>query len=112
MFLTECPILTPEIVWSGGAIHCKQTDPWTLRELLSTLERFKDETIADTKFYFFIDALNEFDGSHDDLADIPALLCDGHNIKICLSSREWPSSNTTLAWIGKRESTPGQKDPH
>ncbi|KAK3388050.1 YhhN-like protein-domain-containing protein [Podospora didyma] len=88
--LTECPVLMPEIVPERWNNPLQQTDPWTLRELLSTLKRFKDTTTPDTKFCFFIDALDEFDGNHNDLADILAFLCDGYNIKICLSSREWP----------------------
>lgn len=57
---------------------------------MDSLKRFSAISIADTKFCFFIDALDEYSGNHDELADIIAILCDKSNFKICLSSREWP----------------------
>lgn len=89
--LTECPSLIPAIVpdrWNHGPL--KHGHPWTQKELLDSLKRFNSISITNTKFCFFIDALDEYSGNHNELANIIATLCNNTNIKICLSSREWP----------------------
>ncbi|KAK4450306.1 hypothetical protein QBC34DRAFT_461750 [Podospora aff. communis PSN243] len=89
--LTECPSLIPTIVQDRwGHSPLKHGHPWTRKELLDSLGRFSRMSISDTKFCFFIDALDEYNGNHDELAGIIAALCKNNNIKICLSSREWP----------------------
>lgn len=89
--LAEYPLLMPTVIperWGGGPP--KQGHPWTRSELLDSLQRFCRLSIPDAKFCFFIDALDEYSDSQDELADIIAMLCGKQNVKICLSSREWP----------------------
>ena len=89
--LVECPdLMTAVIPERWGRNSRKHSHPWTRTELVNSLKRFSALSITDTKFCFFIDALDEYSDSHDELADIIAMLCNKSNIKVCLSSREWP----------------------
>ena len=61
---------------------------WSLSDLSNIFSRLKTLDIS-TKFCFFIDGLDEYDGFHPDVVDLIASLASSPNIKICLSSRPW-----------------------
>ena len=67
----------------------RQTEPsWTHAELLQTFSRLREQSMA-TRFCFFIDGLDEFDGDHMEALDVINSLTSSNNIKICFSSRPW-----------------------
>jgi hypothetical protein len=71
---------------------------WTRKDLLDAFTRLKQYNTVSTKFFFFIDGLDEYDGHHADLIDVLKGLVDSSNVKLCLSSRPW---NVFEAAFGK-----------
>ncbi|KAL9055072.1 MAG: hypothetical protein Q9162_003742, partial [Coniocarpon cinnabarinum] len=63
--------------------------PWSLKELQETLQRVAELPRDGMKFCFFIDGLDEYEGSHFDLANLLKKLSLANNIKLCLASREY-----------------------
>ena len=61
---------------------------WSLQELKDAFSWFRISELS-TKFCFFIDGLDEYDGVHEDVIDIIMTLAVSPNIKFCLSSRPW-----------------------
>ncbi|KAK1754472.1 hypothetical protein QBC47DRAFT_218483 [Echria macrotheca] len=88
--LSECPNLMPTVVPEQWGASVNKPMNWTRNELLDSLRRICATPVTDAKFCFFIDALDEYSDNHEELVDIIALLCGTPNIKVCLSSREWP----------------------
>lgn len=90
--LQQCPSLIPSILpnrWRsytsfGGDLH-----PWTQQELSEAFDLLGDQETISTKFCFFIDGLDEFDGKHADLIRTVISMSQQPNIKICASSRPW-----------------------
>ena len=75
-----------------------EKEPWTESELMDLLQQISTAGNASTKFCFFIDGLDEFYGQESSLYDpseqiikIIRTLIQSINIKICVSSRPWPS---------------------
>ncbi|KAH7166454.1 hypothetical protein EDB81DRAFT_853098 [Dactylonectria macrodidyma] len=60
---------------------------WTLPKLREALERLVSQTFFDIKFCFFIDGLDEYSGSHGEIADILKHIASYSNVKVCTSSR-------------------------
>ena len=82
VFPSHCEALG---VCSGGS----DLEPWTRQELLAAFVRLKGHDTSSTRFCFFIDGLDEYEGDHVDLIDVLRGLVNSSNIKICLSSRPW-----------------------
>jgi len=96
---TECPQLMPQACgdrW-GQSYH------WMKDELLEVFWKLSQESSLDSKFCFFIDGLDEFEGDHDDLARLFGRLGSVTNIKVCLSSREWPVFDYHFGAAGDEE---------
>jgi hypothetical protein len=96
---TECPQLMPQACgdrW-GQSYH------WMKDELLDVFWKLSQESSFDSKFCFFIDGLDEFEGDHDDLARLFGRLGSVTNIKVCLSSREWPVFDYHFGATGDEE---------
>ena len=93
------PVVRPEVrtidgIWFGlepGALHCLQDDlgQWSLKDLMEAFNRLKTQRDVQTKFCFFVDGLNEYEGEHSDLLDLLKNLSSCPEIKICVSSRPW-----------------------
>jgi hypothetical protein len=49
----------------------------------------KDQSTIDSRFYLHVDALDEYEGDHEEIIDIFQELSQSRMIKICLSSRPW-----------------------
>lgn len=64
-------------------------DPWSTTELRECLEQIKNQTDIPSKFCFFLDGLDEYDGEHLELCQDLSKLGQSPNIKICASSRPW-----------------------
>jgi hypothetical protein len=62
---------------------------WTNTELAECFIRLKEQTSVSTKFCFFIDGLDEYNGDHQDIVDLLNGIAQSNDIKICLSSRPW-----------------------
>lgn len=60
---------------------------WDIAELKKTFELIAKQEVSDTKFCFFIDGLDEYDGEEDEIVDMIKFLSSSRNIKICASSR-------------------------
>jgi hypothetical protein len=89
--LTECPDLMPLLCPKRWNETRQQGYPWTVEELLGAFKNLKSGSVKNSKFCFFIDALDEYGGNCDDVAEVVAKICESPNIKICFSSREWPA---------------------
>ncbi|TVY35313.1 hypothetical protein LSUB1_G005650 [Lachnellula subtilissima] len=61
----------------------------TVRALLDTLKKISTSTASDTKFCFFLDGLDEYDGRPADIIELINTLKSFRNVKTCVSSRPW-----------------------
>ncbi|KAH8821508.1 hypothetical protein F5884DRAFT_745824 [Xylogone sp. PMI_703] len=64
-------------------------DPWTVEELLDVFDRIPNLVTSTTKFCFFVDGLDEYDGNEEDIIAMVKKLSSCPSIKICTSSRPW-----------------------
>ena len=62
-------------------------EPWTKEELYETFRRAEKETRHTSKFCFFIDGLDEYEGDEGDITQLLKALSISQSIKICASSR-------------------------
>ncbi|KAF2441831.1 hypothetical protein P171DRAFT_465451 [Karstenula rhodostoma CBS 690.94] len=64
---------------------------WDLAELSDVIFRiFSSEHASTTKFCFFIDGLDEYEGRHLDIVRIlDTLASSTQSVKVCVSSRQW-----------------------
>jgi hypothetical protein len=75
---------------SGVNVSHESTDELlTVPALLDRLRKISTCTIADTKFCFFLDALDEYDGRPADIIELIDILSAFQNVKVCVSSRPW-----------------------
>jgi hypothetical protein len=73
---------------------------WQFSELKSLFTQIMSETALTTKFCFFIDGLDEYDGDEEDIAKLLCLISESPHIKICASSRPRTVFDKTL-WSGQ-----------
>ncbi|OTB16307.1 hypothetical protein K445DRAFT_351197, partial [Daldinia sp. EC12] len=91
--LSECPDLIQLVFpeqWEGSTqrerLHIEHYESRLALERL-----IKTQTYGRHKFILFIDGLDEFEGHHADLArQLVKWTRETENIKLCISSREWP----------------------
>lgn len=62
---------------------------WSLQELQHATGLLKEQSEHNTRFCFFIDGLDEYNGDPDQIIDVLQNLCSWPNLKICVSSRPW-----------------------
>lgn len=62
-------------------------DEWELEDLKDLLLLIRDEASLSTKFCFFIDGLDEYDGDESDIAQLIILIAGSPYIKLCVSTR-------------------------
>lgn len=65
------------------------TQFWSLRQLMTTFKALLHRKTLPLKFFFMIDGLDEFDGDHEELANLFKEITECPNVKVCLSSRPW-----------------------
>ncbi|KAF1973804.1 hypothetical protein BU23DRAFT_598687 [Bimuria novae-zelandiae CBS 107.79] len=93
--LLACPDLAPKLChrrWNERSQAREHTlmRPWTLPELLKSLEDFKALQVSvSTLFYFHIDGLDEYYGDSWEVIELLRGLSDTPGVKVCLSSRPW-----------------------
>ena len=86
--LQQCPPLVSQICRAQIQKPASSTISWTRAEILEILNDLRLRTSDSTRFCFFIDGLDEFDGDHTEVLDVMESLTSDH-IKICFSSRPW-----------------------
>jgi len=59
---------------------------WNLPRLREALERLVSQKFFDLKYAFFVDGLDEYSGSHGEIADILKEISQRPNFKVCVSS--------------------------
>ncbi|KAH7084087.1 hypothetical protein FB567DRAFT_445409 [Paraphoma chrysanthemicola] len=64
-----------------------QHEAWELNELIATFERIAKDTKLLSKFCFFIDGLDEYDGDEHEVLPMLEILSACPHIKVCVSSR-------------------------
>lgn len=89
--LRQCPVLIPTVCPSrAGTNNFYQSPPaWTRQELAEAFSQSGRQTLSTTKFCFFVDGLDEYEGEKTELIHILEGLATSSSIKICLSSRPW-----------------------
>jgi hypothetical protein len=88
----QCPELIPTILpmrWRSYTLFGGDLNSWTLPELCEAFDLLGTQETITTRFCFFIDGLDEFDGKHSDLVKTITAMSNLPNIKICASSRPW-----------------------
>ncbi|KAF2111502.1 hypothetical protein BDV96DRAFT_184131 [Lophiotrema nucula] len=90
--LRQCPALIhPVCSWMPFyfALGDHADSSWSLEMLLQCFSRLSKQTETSTKFCFFIDGLDEYDGDCFDLIEAIKKLSGCRAIKVCVSSRPW-----------------------
>jgi hypothetical protein len=62
---------------------------WSLQQLIVTFRALIHQEGIPLKIFFMIDGLDEFDGDHEELANLFGAITKAPHIKMCLSSRPW-----------------------
>ncbi|MCJ1396255.1 hypothetical protein MMC18_009144 [Xylographa bjoerkii] len=65
------------------------SEPWSRSDITSAFQRLVHHELSATKFCFFVDGLDEYDGNHEDIIRILKSFTTSPCIKICTSSRPW-----------------------
>ena len=86
--LSQCPDLVPRVASARLRDYYLRSRPWKTSDLKAICERLTQELI-DTRFCFFVDGLDEYEGDHRDIISILDDLASLPNIKLCISSRPW-----------------------
>ncbi|KAK1751211.1 hypothetical protein QBC47DRAFT_85811 [Echria macrotheca] len=80
--------LIPVVLSGTEALDANDlSDYWNLPKLREALERLVSQTRFDLKFVFFVDGLDEYAGTHGEIADILKRISLRGNVKVCVSSR-------------------------
>jgi hypothetical protein len=90
------PLILPELWAKTYSKAVNQMYPgedfsrfWSLQQLMVTLRRLINQEGIPLKIFFIIDGLDEFDGDHEELANLFGEITKAPHIKMCLSSRPW-----------------------
>ena len=86
--LQQCAPLVSQICPAQIQKATSSTHSWTRAEILEVLNDLRLRTSASTRFCFFIDGLDEFEGDHSEVLEVMEALASDQ-IKICFSSRPW-----------------------
>ncbi|KAH0543515.1 hypothetical protein FGG08_002183 [Glutinoglossum americanum] len=73
----------------GKVLRESRDELLTVPALLNTLRKISTSTASDTKFCFFLDGLDEYDGRPADIIELIDILKSFRNVKTCVSSRPW-----------------------
>ncbi|KAF7562075.1 hypothetical protein G7046_g2060 [Stylonectria norvegica] len=92
--LFQILIASPEMIADVCLGRTDQTsfqhlESWTTDELRACFQRLAALNSLPTKMCFFIDGLDEFHGSQDDLMQILNIIAQCRDMKLCVSSRPW-----------------------
>ncbi|KAF2726585.1 hypothetical protein EJ04DRAFT_506934, partial [Polyplosphaeria fusca] len=83
------PVISPK-EWESLCFFDRQIVKWASSDLHQLLLRAIESLKNDVKIIFFIDGLDEFYGSHEDLISmVKDLIRDNSHVKVCVASRPW-----------------------
>jgi Arc/MetJ family transcription regulator len=88
--LRQHPSLIPDVCsskWDPSGKYCGTLESWTLQELYEAFKRLSEQD--EISICYFIDGLDEYDGTHSDIIDLLKDSAISKNIKLCVSSRPW-----------------------
>ena len=86
--LRQRPNLIPKIVPTRWEDPILRVSAWTPFELGETFSKLWESSLLTSRFCFFIDGLDGYEGDHSDITNIIDGLTDC-GIKICFSSLQW-----------------------
>ena len=87
--LQECPSLIGDLTWlQSSSMTAAVGRRWSLSDLEQALTAMKRSDTS-TKFCFFIDGLDEYNGFHPDVVKTVINMVQSSKIKLCVSSRSW-----------------------
>ncbi|KAF9761854.1 hypothetical protein IL306_003662 [Fusarium sp. DS 682] len=69
---------------------------WSMTDLTEALRNLTRKNIGNTRFFFLVDGLDEFDGDHLEVVQLLREISLSDRIKICVSSRPLPIFQKTL----------------
>ncbi|MCJ1386458.1 hypothetical protein MMC17_009584 [Xylographa soralifera] len=75
--------------WRTHQYRDIKSQSWTENEFWDAIKILKTQMTQDSRFCFFIDGLDEFEGDHDWLVKFVRELGGLPHVKICVSSRPW-----------------------
>jgi len=75
--------------WSAALSNSHVAHEWMLPDLFQAFSHLTQLEVSRTRFCFFIDGLDEFNGDHFDIIEAIELLASSPHVKICASSRPW-----------------------
>jgi len=88
--LRQCPAAIPVVLDRSTTDDLEEeASSWTMSQLLECFSKLRMHTQHSTKFCFFIDGLDEYEGECSDLITALQDLSASPMIKICASSRPW-----------------------
>ncbi|KAI1101033.1 hypothetical protein F4804DRAFT_24420 [Jackrogersella minutella] len=91
--LATCPVIAEKICptrWNEARDPYLSPPPWKSNELVSTIELALSEVASSSRFCFFIDGLDEYEGDdHFELISLIERLQGSASAKFCVSSRPW-----------------------
>ena len=90
--LSQCPQLMESVCpsrWRSSDLYDTHSEPWTKQELIDSFDLLSRVPELTSKFCFFIDGLDEYQGDHFGLIQTVRRLAASSSIKVCLSSRPW-----------------------
>ncbi|OQE26207.1 hypothetical protein PENFLA_c007G01162 [Penicillium flavigenum] len=75
---------------SEGSTNSKTINMWSRSQLINAFHRLANQKISSSKFCFFIDGLDEYQGDHVELVNLLCKLVHcNENVKLIVSSRPW-----------------------
>lgn len=74
--------------WNSASTFENPNFTWVASDLTHALESLAS-TEFETRFFFMIDGLDEFDGDHQTLVDSLFRITSNANVKVLASSRPW-----------------------
>ena len=88
--LRQCPNLTPLVHTPDlDNQNLDENDIWTLSDLFQAMQTLRSPQSLASKFCFFIDGIDEYEGDHNEIVKALGVLTSSPNIKMCVSSRPW-----------------------
>lgn len=86
--LRQCPVLIPKVCPQNFGTDSPQR-AWSYSDLIRALNAVVATKEVASRFCFFIDGLDEYDGDQYDLVQVLSGLSTSSAVKVCVSSRPW-----------------------
>jgi hypothetical protein len=96
--LNQHPALIPIVLpWLWAIVYSESVnglqlnyeESWTITKLRRAFQALTEQTNINLRICLFIDGMDEFDGEHEELAQLLLEVGACPHVKVCLSSRPW-----------------------